>query len=339
MRRSLAALGLAVLACDRGGPPIPTTISPEWQEVLRGQHGARAPAHPAPDDRAAWAALQARREEQPDADREAALARYAPSVRDRRIGPLHALLVTPRGVRDDGRLVVHLHGGGYTVGSARTSLAGIAAFADATGLPVLSLDYPLAPAAQWREVVGAVADALAAIDAEGPPLARVALFGESAGGGLAAGVTLALRDRGRALPGALVLWSPWSDVTENGDTYATLRDVDPVYRYDAHLAPMAAAYAAPEDQKQPYVSPVYGDYAKGFPPTLVQGGTHELFLSNFVRQYQAIEAGGGEARLDLYEGMPHLFQRLLPDSAEARLALAKVRVFIDAHVPPAPPDR
>ncbi len=339
MRRALAACLLAALACDRSPPPIPSTISPAWQDVLRGLRGADGPAYPPPDDRAAWESLQARSEAQSDADAEAALARWAPSVRDRQVGGLHALEVTPRGVRRDGRLVVHLHGGGYTVGSARSSLAGSAALADATALPVLSLDYPLAPGAQWREVVAAVADALAALDAEGQPLGRVALFGESAGGGLAAGVTLALRDRGHALPAALVLWSPWSDVTESGDTYATLRDVDPVYRYDAHLRPMAAAYATPEDQKQPYVSPVYGDYAKGFPPTLIQGGTHELFLSNFVRQYQAIEAGGGEAKLDLYEGMPHLFQRLLPDSAEARLALAKVRAFVDAHVPLAPPGR
>lgn len=337
MRRAVAALWLAAFGCDRAAPPIPTTVSPEWQDVLRGLHGASGPASPAPDDRAAWESLQAGHEAQLEADAEAALARWGPSVRDRRVGPLHALEVTPRGVRRDGRLVVHLHGGGYTTGSARSSLAGSAAFADATALPVLSLDYPLAPGAQWREVVGAVADALAALDAEGQPLARVALFGESAGGGLAAGATLALRDRGRTLPAALVLWSPWSDVTESGDSYATLRDVDPVYRYDAHLRAMAAAYAAPADQRQPWVSPVYGDYAKGFPPTLVQGGTHELFLSNFVRQVQAIEAGGGEAKLDLYEGMPHLFQRLLPDSAEARLALAKVRAFVDAHVAPAPP--
>jgi len=73
---------------------------------------------------------------------------------------------------------------------------------------------------------------------------------------------------------------------------------------------------------------VYGDYAKGFPPTLVVGGTRELFLSNFVRQYQAIEAAGGDATLDLYEGMPHMFHALRPDAAESRLAMRKIERFL-----------
>jgi epsilon-lactone hydrolase len=197
----------------------------------------------------------------------------------------------------------------------------------------VSLDYPLAPAAKWDAVVPAVADALGTLEREGHPLARVALFGESAGGGLAAGVALALRDRGGALPGALVLWSPWADVTESGDTKQTLRDVEPVYRYDAHLGPLAAAYAAPADQRHPWVSPVYGDFAKGFPPTLIQGGTHELLLSDFVRLYQAIETGGGDATLDLYEGMPHLFPHLLPAAAESQRALGRARRFLDEHLP------
>lgn len=334
MHRLLAAALLVALGCDAGAPAVPTTVSPEWQDVLRGLNGARAPDFPAPDDLAAWTELQRAREEQGGAGADAAIARHRPTVRERTIGGLAALEVTPRNVRRDGRVVVQLHGGGYAFGSPRAALVTSTAFADATALPLLSLAYPLAPAAKWKDVVPAVVAALVALEAEGQPLERIALFGDSAGGGLAAGVTLALRDAGHALPGALILWSPWSDVTETGDSYQTLRDAEPSYRYDAHLRPLAAAYAAPDDQKHPWVSPVYGDYTKPFPPTLIQGGTHELFLSNFVRQYQAIEAGGGTAKLDLYEGMPHVFPHFLPESAEAQLALAKARRFIDEHVQP-----
>ncbi|RIK94811.1 MAG: alpha/beta hydrolase, partial [Proteobacteria bacterium] len=159
----------------------------------------------------------------------------------------------------------------------------------------------------------------------------VALWGDSAGGGLAAGATLAARDRGVALPGALVLLSPWADVTETGDSYATLRDVEKAYRYDDLLAPAAAAYAPPDEQKHPYVSPVYGDFAGGFPPTLIQGGTREIFLSGFVRLYQAIEAGGGSAKLDLYEAMPHLFQARIPSAPEGRRALERAVRFVETH--------
>jgi acetyl esterase/lipase len=323
---------LAALACDREPPAIPNSVSAEWQDVLRGLGGATAPALPAPDDLRAWEALQRERAAAPQPDADAAVARYAPALRERTLGGLRALEVTPRGHRDDGRLVVHLHGGGYAFGSPRESLAPAVRFADATGLRVLSLAYPLAPAAQWRDVVPAVAAALVALEAEGQSLAQVAVFGESAGGGLAAVAVLALRDQGHALPGALELVSPWADLTETGDTYATLREAERVYRYDAHLRPLAGAYAAPADQKHPWVSPVYGDFSKGWPPTLIQGGTHELFLSNFVRLYQAIEAGGGTATLDLYEGMPHLFPHLLPDSAESQQALAKARRFLDEHL-------
>lgn len=139
-----------------------------------------------------------------------------------------------------------------------------------------------------------------------------------------------MRDQGQGMPAAVVLWSPWSDITETGDTYATLRDVD-FLRYKEQLGPAAAAYASPADQKHPYVSPVYGDYAKGFPPTLIQGGTREIFLSNFIRQYQAIDAAGGEVKLDLYEGLPHVFQVLLANTPESRLALRKMNDFLTSR--------
>jgi acetyl esterase/lipase len=335
MRRAAALLLLASLGCgaDERERPIPTTISPAWQDALRGMRGADGPPLPPLDDAQAWREWQAGREEQSQPDTELAVARTGVALRERTLGGLPALEITPRRLRDASRVVVHLHGGGYAFGSARAALATTADFADATGLRVVSLDYPLAPAAQWKATVPAVVTAITALRDEGFALDRIALFGESAGGGLAAGVAFALRDGGHGLPGALVLWSPWTDVTETGDTYATLRDAEPSYRYAEHLRPLALAYAAPEDQHHPWVSAVYGDFSKGYPPTLILGGTRELFLSNFVRLYQAIEAAGGTAKLDLYEGMPHLFPHHLPDSDEARLAREKARRFLDLHLP------
>ncbi|NOD47250.1 MULTISPECIES: alpha/beta hydrolase fold domain-containing protein [unclassified Ruegeria] len=84
------------------------------------------------------------------------------------------------------------------------------------------------------------------------------------------------------------------------------------------------AYADPEDHGHSYVSPVYGDFTKGFPPILIQGGTKELLLSGFVRLYQAIDQAGQTVKLDIYEGMPHFFMETHPETAEAKIAIGKV---------------
>jgi acetyl esterase/lipase len=243
------------------------------------------------------------------------------------------LEIEPRGARSgDARVLVHVHGGGYTVGTVRTALPISVRLADATGLRVLSIEYGLAPEQKWRATIDQVLAVLAALPGEGHPLQRVAVYGESAGGGLAAGAVLAMRDRGFGMPAALLLLSPWADVTNSGDTSITLRDVEPAYRYDTHLRSSAAAYADPADQKHPYVSAVYGDFGPGYPPTLIQGGTRELFLSHFVRLHRAIDAAGGTAVLDLYEGMPHGFAAVLPDSDESVAAFDRARRFLLGHL-------
>jgi len=288
-----------------------------------------SPASPAPDDVEGWRERRAQREAslQPAVDE--TLAKLAPALRDRTIAGVPVLEIVPRGARaDDARVVVHLHGGGYTLGSARSSLPVAARLADATGLRVLSIEYGLAPEQRWRATIDQVVAVLAALPAEGHPLARVAVVGESAGGGLAAGAVLAMRDRGLGTPAALVLLSPWADVTNTGDTSITLRDFESAYDYDRHLRSSAAAYADPPDQRHPYVSPVHGDFSKGQPPTLIQGGTREIFLSHFVRLYRAIDTAGGTAVLDLYEGMPHGFPAMLPDSDESVAAFDRAKRFL-----------
>jgi acetyl esterase/lipase len=111
------------------------------------------------------------------------------------------------------------------------------------------------------------------------------MLGDSAGGGLAAGTILKMRDEGLGMPAALVLWSPWTDVTGVGDTYFTLRNDDPLLNVELDKS-MASAYANLSDQKNPYVSPVYGNFNNGFPPVLIQVGTKDGDLNDSVRLYQ-----------------------------------------------------
>ena len=88
----------------------------------------------------------------------------------------------------------------------------------------------------------------------------------------------------------------------------------------------------PGTRRIPYVSPVYGDYSKGFPPTLIQGGTKEIFLSDFVREYRAIDSAGGTAVLDIYEGIPHVFQGIFLGTPEAKQAMTKMKNFLRVYL-------
>jgi acetyl esterase/lipase len=312
---------------------IPDTVSPQAAAFLRGlTDPSLRPAWPAPDDLAGWSALRAEFDKFSLARSKAVVAELKPTVEARKLGGVPVLDVRPASWKDDGKLLVYTHGGGYVLFSARSTLYIAALLADSTGLRVISVDYTLAPQGRWRQVTGEVASVFEGLIAEGHALKDMAILGESSGGGLAAGAVLRMRDEGVGMPAAAVLLSHWADVTSSGDTYATLAHAEAYYTYDRHLRPAAAAYADPRDQKNPWVSPVYADYSGGFPPTLIQGGTKELFMSNFVRHYQVLDNAGVRVKLDLYEGMPHLFQINIPDAPEAKTALRKVAAFLDRQL-------
>jgi acetyl esterase/lipase len=238
--------------------------------------------------------------------------------------------ICPPGWTDDGKTLVYIHGGGYVTGGPGFSLGGWVA--TETGLRIISVGYTLAPESKWDRTTDQVIAVFQALQREGYALRNTAVFGDSAGGGLAAGSVLKMRDKGLGMPSAVVLWSPWADITQTGDTYVTLKKADPILDYPLLLKNAADAYAAPKDQRNPYVSPVYGDYSKGFPPTLIQGGTKEIFLSDFVRQYRAIDVAGGTAVLDIYEGMPHVFQAVIFDSPESQQAMTKMKKFLATYL-------
>lgn len=312
---------------------IPTTVSQEARAIIRMlPDPSLQPAAPSPDDVKAWIAAQQAREVFSLERQKAVVDSLQPTVTEMELGGVPVLDIKPRNWKNNGKVMVYTHGGAYTVLSAKSTLGSAALMAEATGLRVISVDYTLAPHAKWQQVTGQVVSVFKALSKQGYAMKDIAIYGDSAGGGLAAGSVLKMRDQGMSMPAAVVLWSPWSDITETGDSYVTLKHAEPSYLYDKHLKTSADAYADPKDQKHPYVSPVYGDYAKGFPPTLIQGGTKEIFLSNFIRHYQALDTAGQTVKLDLYEGMIHVFQAALPGSPESKTALAKVDAFLKQHL-------
>lgn len=311
---------------------IPSTISSEGQAFLESSFSREAKdASRIPDglNTESWKELQRKSDADVKPLNDAAVAMYNPQISSMKIGGVPVLDVKPQVWVDNGKVLVYTHGGAYTGYSAISTLASSVPVAADTGMRVISVDYTLAPHAKFDVITDQVIAVLEGLTKQGYTMSDIAIYGDSAGGGLAAGSVLKMRDKGMALPAAVVLWSPWSDITDTGDTYHTLKDAEPLYRYDLLLKPSADAYADVSEHKSPYVSPVYGDYSKPFPPTLIQAGTKELFLSNAVRLYQAIDSHGGEAKLDIYEGMWHVFQAFSFDIPEAKVARKKMAAYLD----------
>jgi len=323
----------AATPARRWSPLIPATISPEAQAFLATfPEPAAKPFSPAADDIAGWARAHAGNEAEVRQLNADIAARYKPQLVQTHLGGVPVLDIRPQSWSESRQILVYVHGGGYVLHSAASSLISSVPVADDTGLRVCTVDYTCAPAAGYREIVSQVANVVAALRAAGHDWADIALFGDSAGAAIACGAILKLRDEGLGLPAALVLWSPWADIAEIGDSYATLRDADLVLRYEQHLKSAALAYAPATEHRHPWVSPVYADYRAGFPPTLIQGGTKEIFLSNCVRLYQALDTAGQTAKLDLYEGMPHVFQAFNPDLPESKLARQKMKAFLNRYL-------
>jgi acetyl esterase/lipase len=312
---------------------IPETVSHVAQEFLRTlQDPALAAPFPEPDDFDGWHKLRAFVEAPALAQSQAILRFYAPSLRERVLGGIPVLEVRPKQWNDSSAIAVYVHGGAHTLYSAASTAGRAAIFAEDTGLRVVSVDYTLAPLAKYNQMCDQVIAVMQALLREGHRLDETVVYGESSGGGLAAAAILKARDHDLGMPAAAVLVSPWVDLTRTGDTEFTLAHAEPNCVYEKHSIKAAGAYADPNDQKHPYASPVYADFSKGFPPTLIQGGTKEILLSGFVRLYQALDTAGQNVKLDIYEGMPHNFASRIPESSEARVARRKIRDFVHLHV-------
>lgn len=336
----ILALSILLFSCkdrtDKFTEPVyyvPSTISEEAQAVLRSfPYKPIYKTLPGPDDSINWHKYWDANESRWKGFNDTLVMKFNPSLKDTIMGGIPVIDIKPKNWMHRNKVLVYAHGGAYTLFSARTMLIGAVPIADVTGLRVISVNYTNPPKARYTKILNELTAVIQALLQQGYSLSDIGIYGDSAGGGISAGTVLKMRDAGMGMPAVVVLISPWSDITDDGDTYETLKGRDPVIEYGNSLDESALAYAPAEEHKNPYISPVYGDYTKGFPPTLIQGGTKEIFLSNFVRHYQALDQAGIPVKLDLYEGMWHVFQEVNYDLPESAVAHAKFRDWVYQYI-------
>ena len=161
---------------------------------------------------------------------------------------------------------------------------------------------------------------------------NMAIFGTSTGGGMTLAMILRAKQEGLPLPAAIAPGTPWSDLTEAGDTYKTNEWIDNVLvSYNGYLSRAALLYANGHDLKDPQLSPIYGDFS-GFPPAILTSGTRDLFLSLTVLTHRKLRRAGVEAELQVFEGMSHAQYNFDPYAPETKETFSEIARFFDKHL-------
>jgi acetyl esterase/lipase len=223
-------------------------------------------------------------------------------------------------------ILLFLHGGGYCIGSTATHRALAAQLARAAAATCYAPDYRLAPEHPYPAALDDALKAWRWLLAQGHSPARIAIAGDSAGGGLALATTLALRDAGQPLPAALLLISPWTDLSLSGDTGRTHAWRDPMLSR-AIGALWARSYLGRQPADHPLCSPLFASLS-GLPPMLIQVGTEEILLDDSRRLGQRAAGAGVAVQLQEYPGMWHDFQTHAGLLQEADAAMAEAGRFL-----------
>jgi epsilon-lactone hydrolase len=249
------------------------------------------------------------------------------------IGGVPAFILAPKAIsaKNRNRLLVHVHGGGYVYNPGEAGTTEAVLMAGFGGFKVISFDYRMPPDHPYPAAMDdAMAVWKAALKMQKPR--NMAIFGTSTGGGMTLAMILRAKAEHLPLPAAIAPGTPWSDLTETGDSYKTNEWLDNVLvSYHGYLMRAARLYADGHDLKDPQLSPIYGDF-RGFPPAILTTGTRDLFLSNTVRTHRKLREAGVEAELMVFEGMSHAQYLFNPDAPETKEAFVEIARFLDAHL-------
>ena len=227
---------------------------------------------------------------------------------------------------DSGRAILYLHGGGYAIGSLNTHRRLAYDISAASSAKVLLIDYRLAPEHPFPAAVDDAAAAWRWLLQQGFAPNRMAIAGDSAGGGLTIATLVNLRDLKLGLPACAVTISPWVDLEGLSNSLTTRSKQDPMVQKDGLLW-MARMYLNGKDAKSPLAAPLHADL-KGLPPTLIQVGTAETLLDDSIRIAEKMHAAGVDARLAIWPNMLHVFPLFAPILSEGRDGCIEIGNFI-----------
>lgn len=230
---------------------------------------------------------------------------------------------------DSGQVTLYLHGGGYVFGSVTSHRPLLERLARATGGRVLGLNYRLAPEHPFPAPVDDAAKAYRWLLAQGVAPRRIAVSGDSAGGGLTLALLMKLRDDGVALPACAVPISPWTDMEGSGASMVTRAAVDPMVQKPG-LAQIAATYLQGADPRSPMASPLHGDFT-GLPPLLVQVGDAETLLDDSTRLKPLLEKAGVTHTVEVWDDMIHVWHLFAPMLDKGQEAIDRIGAFVRQH--------
>lgn len=302
--------------------PVPKHLSPQAQAFLSLPRPASGTGYPALDDREGWLAHVAASNRM---IQEFYLSRpEAPcNISEMRVGDALAYEIIPEGVQPgDPRVYLDIHGGALIMGQGEVCKAMGMGTALRVGARVIAVDYRMPPDHPFPASLDDCLTFYRALLENHAP-SEIVVGGASAGGNLVAAMLLRARDEGLQMPAGCVLLSPEVDLTESGDTFQTNAGIDGM----GSLMQANLLYAGGADLADPYVSPLFGDFTKGFPRSLLMAGTRDVFLSNAVRMHRKLRAAGIPAELHVLEAAAHgAFGGRSPEEAELD---AEVRRFCE----------
>lgn len=224
------------------------------------------------------------------------------------------------------KVILHLHGGGYVLGGIASHQMMCALMAQTLKTNVILPEYRLAPEHPFP---AALEDALKVyrwLLGQGYSPENMVLSGDSAGGGLSLAATLALRNAGEPLPAAVVCLSPWADLTHSGQSHRTQAAAEVILTTDT-LKEWALCYTDASNLSNPLVSPVFADL-HGFPPLLIQVGSHEVLLDDSLALANHAKTAGVNVTLRVWEGLWHVWPVLGELIPESRSAFEEMDTFI-----------
>lgn len=222
------------------------------------------------------------------------------------------------------KTILYLHGGGYVMGSYNTHSALIGRIARASNCKVLAINYRKSPENAYPLALQDALDTYKQMIADG--CENIFIMGDSAGGGLTLALLQLIRKYRLQKAAGSVLLSPWTDLTLSGESIETKKDKDPLIT--RHLLEIfSKRYYADSDPKDPLISPLFAD-VKGFPPTLIQVGGHEVLFDDSIRMAQKMNKAGVQVRLEIYENMMHVWQFFGGIVPEANQAIEEIGEFV-----------